>query len=333
MLRTLFLSLLTAYAACGQPAELFGPEEVLNFSLRGDLESLLNDRGDNPSYHDLQVIWDNGKAGQMRAKVRGHFRKSKMNCAMPPLLIDFNGQVPGQPPLKLVTPCTDDKYVIREYVAYKMYQQLTDRSFRVRLAKVTFEETGKKPKSRTIFCFLIEDETTLASRAGLQVLDRDQVRPEITNRTQFLTMALFELFIANTDWSVQYRQNIKLLTDGKEIFTVPYDFDHSGLVWAPYAKPAPELEMGSVRERRYRGFCLSDQSEFTPVAELFRQKKEQLIAAFSHPLLDAKSIASGKDFLEEFYTILDSDKRRGAVLGYPCRPDGTGNVVIKGLRQ
>ena len=78
-----------------------------------------------------------------------------------------------------------------------------------------------------------------------------------TERDHFLKMAVFQFMIGNTDWSVPYLQNIKFITKDstKAPLTVPYDFDHAGIVSAPYALPAEELEMSSVLERRYRGYC------------------------------------------------------------------------------
>jgi len=328
-----FLSLVPLLGQA-QPETLFGPSEPIAFTLRGDLGALLGDRGDQPGYHPIELVWSTGKTAAIQAKTRGHFRKSMMNCGMPPLMIDFSNALPGGGPLKLVTPCADDRLVFREYMVYKVYQLFTEMSFRVRLAKVTLEDTGRKGKVRTITAFLIEDEESVAQRNNLQLLERDQVRPETTDRQTFLTMAMFELLVANTDWSVQYRQNIKLLTDGKTIFTVPYDFDHAGVVGAPYAKPAPELEMTSVRERRYRGFCVREMSAFGETIELFKLKKNAILALYSgNVLLDEKYAAGAVKFIEEFYAMLESEKSRNSVLGYPCRPDGTGNVVIKGLRQ
>ena len=37
---------------------------------------------------------------------------------------------------------------------------------------------------------------------------------------------------------------------------MPYDFDYSGLVDAPYAVPPDSIHLANVRVRRYRGFCL-----------------------------------------------------------------------------
>ena len=42
----------------------------------------------------------------------------------------------------------------------------------------------------------------------------------------------FEYMIGNTDWSVEYLQNIKLATvdSNSAPITIPYDFDHAGIV-------------------------------------------------------------------------------------------------------
>ena len=62
-------------------------------------------------------------------------------------------------------------------------------------------------------------------------------------------------------------QNIKFLSKDQATapFAVPYDFDHAGIVSTPYALPAEELHMSSVRQRRYRGYCVQDLNVFEPV--------------------------------------------------------------------
>ena len=55
--------------------------------------------------------------------------------------------------------------------------------------------------------------------------------------------------IGNTDWSVEYLQNIKLATvdSNSAPITIPYDFDHAGIVNTPYALPAEELHLSSIK--------------------------------------------------------------------------------------
>jgi len=333
--------LLTGAAPVQEPG-LFDTDTVMTFTLQGDLSAIFNDRGEQPAPHPVNLTIEGQQPMAIEAKVRGHFRKDKTNCSTPPLLLEFNSAARqqnrlfrGQKKLKLVTPCQDDRYVVREYLVYRLYNQVTDRSFRARLAKVTFLDDRKPDKAKTVYCFLIEDEEAMAKRNGAELLERDLIRPENTEKENFLNMALFELLIANTDWSVQYRQNVKLMAAaGQPVYTVPYDFDHSGIVNAPYAKPAEALQMSTVRERRYRGYCIKDLTEFNGAIANFNAKKDNLLAVYKdNPLIDTKYAESTVKYISEFYTIINNEKRRQQVLGYPCDEAGTGNVVIRGLRK
>jgi hypothetical protein len=162
------------------------------------------------------------------------------------------------------------------------------------------------------------------------------VRPEQTNTNDFLNTAVFEYLIGNTDWSVQYLQNIKLIArDSLSIPTaVPYDFDHSGLVGAPYAKPAEALELSSTRERRYRGYCIQDMKQFDDVIAHFNSIKDEVYALYtSNTLLDESYIKSTIKYFDEFYKTINNPKATAREFQYPCLKSGTGNVVIKGLKQ
>lgn len=341
------LPVLTLLFSGTQAQSLFESDDILEITLSGKLNELFSDRADNPAYHKIDITYKSSEGNEVTsaitAKTRGHFRKNSLNCSMPPLQLNFSGAVlpenspfKGQGKLKLVTPCQDDRYVLREYYVYKIFNLFSEKSFRNRLLRVTFTDPEKPGKSKTVFCFLIEDEHAMARRNGLEILEKDLIRPEKTDRETFLDMALFELMIANTDWSVQYRQNVKLIGKAGDpvIYTVPYDFDHSGIVSAPYAKPAEALEMSSVRERRFRGYCLKDQSAFGPAIQRQLDLKEKILKIYSESASsDPKYAASTIKYLEEYFEMLGNEKRRSSVLGYPCREDGTGNVVIKGLRQ
>jgi hypothetical protein len=149
-----------------------------------------------------------------------------------------------------------------------------------------------------------------------------------------LTMAVFQYMIGNTDWGVEYQQNIKLLASESIPYpsTVPYDFDHAGIVRAPYAKPAPALKMSSTLQRRYRGYCMKDMSQFTPIFEVFNQHKDDFYAIYSDNLLLGDSYKKQTlKFLDDFYEAINDPKKAKADFLYPCDPNGTGNVIIKGL--
>ncbi len=341
------LFLLDSTSCFSQSSGLFTNDSMLEFVLKGDVYGLMNDRGEQPQYHTFQLVYNdfNGTSVEIpvQIKVRGHFRKLKQNCKYPPLLLNFSTETSThsifsqQDKLKLVTPCRDEKYVLREYLVYKMYNLTTPKSFNVRLVKFDLESNRPKTKdAEPLYGILLEEEDQMAKRNNSVSVEGKVVRPQQTQIDDFLNMSVFEYMIGNTDWSVQYLQNVKLIaSDSISVpSTVPYDFDHAGIVGAPYALPAPELMMSSTRERRYRGYCIKDMSQFDDVLSKYNQLKGDLYKVFSeNPLIDQNTIKTTIRFLDEFYKTINDPKKVKNEFQYPCRADGTGNVVIQGLKK
>ncbi len=328
------------------PTGLFESNEVLNIKITGNISELTNDRGDKPQYHPLGFSYltkDSSEiAMQVKIKARGHFRKDKANCTWPPLLINFTKKdmphaslFQGQDKLKLVMPCRGDEFVVKEWLLYKLYNLITPKSFRARLVRVTMDDNIKRKQS-SFYGILLENDQQVAGRNKAVVVERKMLNPLNTEPNSFLTMAIFQYMIGNTDWSIQFQQNIVFLAkDSMGIpTTVPYDFDHAGLVNAPYAKPAEELEMSAVTERRYRGYCISDMKTYEPVITLFNRLKKDFYSVYANcPLLSEKQIKSATRYLDEFYDTVNNPKILKAAFGYPCDKNGTGNVIIKGLKK
>lgn len=338
----------TATAPIQQAAstDLFGSDEVLQIILKGNLRDLLNDRTDEPKNFPLILSYSKEDNSQfdipVEVKTRGHFRRLSGNCTYPPLLIQFPAKGPQlsslfreQKKIKLVMPCKGDEYVIREWLAYKIYNLVTPKSFRARLVKVSLEDAKNKKSVAPFYGILLEEEAQMAKRNHLISVNK-KLQPHQTQAKEFLTMAVFEYLIGNTDWSVQYLQNIKLLAkDEKAVpYAVAYDFDHAGIVNAPYALPAEELQMSSVRQRRYRGYCVPDLKVFEPVIAHFNQLKPEIYKLYTGcALLDEKYRKTTIKYLDEFYTTINTTKAWQKEFAYPCDKNGTGNVVIKGLKE
>jgi hypothetical protein len=331
----------------GQSAPLFDSEELLELTISGDVNRLLKDRKGKPEYDEMTLTYTGQNQEKisipLRIRTRGNFRRQQNICTYPPILLNFskknvdNTVFEGQDKLKLVMPCKGDKYVVREYYAYKIYKILTPKSFNVRLVKLNLEDNGNKVKViEPFYAFLIEDEDQMAERNGLESVGQDLIRPKQIDAQQFIKMALFQYFIANTDWSVQFRQNIKIIQnpETKEMVAVPYDFDFSGLVLTTYSKPAEELEMSSVRERRYRGYCITNMEHFQKAFVPFNELKDEIYQLYQNsPYLESSYIKSTLKYLDEFYQVINNPKLAERELQYPCLVDGTGDVVIKGLNK
>jgi hypothetical protein len=340
-----FLLLSSGSSCYSQSSSLFDSDRTIDITLKGDVKALLNDRGDDPQYHNFILSYQQEQHFEIPIKIksRGHFRKMPANCKYPPLLLNFdksatppNSLFFSQDKLKLVTPCSSDEYVINEYLVYKLYNLISPRGFKARSISLTLYDTIKDKTLGPFFTYVIEEEEQMALRNHSITRELQGLRPESTQRDDFIKMAVFQYMIGNTDWSVQYQQNIKLIAADSSSLpsAVPYDFDHAGIVRAPYAKPAPELQLRSALQRRYRGYCMPEISEFENTFETFNKLKDDFYALYNDNTLisDGYQKQSIK-FLDEFYeTINDPEKARKAFT-YPCDESGTGNVVIKGLKK
>ena len=116
------------------------------------------------------------------------------------------------------------------------------------------------------------------------------------------TMMILEYMLGNTDYSIWALHNVVVVQDKKRrFFPVPYDFDLSGMVHAPYAVPDERLPLRSVTDRLYRGPCRSV-DEFNAAAEPFRTHKAEMIATIdSATELNRVHKSEMKEYLDSFF--------------------------------
>jgi hypothetical protein len=220
--------------------------------------------------------------------------------------------------LKLVPYCKlgYEDYILREYLVYKLYNVLTDSSFRVRLMRITFINTAKNRKPLSQYGFAIEpirllEKRTHSREITSKVLTQKNIIPELMDR-----FAIFNYMIGNTDWSVPVLHNALVLSRADLFYSdlgliVPFDFDYSGLVNAEYAIPVETLPIKTVRERLYLGVCRSEDA-FKYAVKEFLEKKEQFFKVVNDfPYLSARSKKDIINYLEGFYA--DFDKRNTIV--------------------
>ncbi|MFN1835129.1 hypothetical protein AB2B38_007705 [Balneola sp. MJW-20] len=318
---------------------LFYEDEPLELWLEMDLRKVLNDRGDDPDYHPLTVRLTDPFSGPLvldaRVKVRGNFRKQRDNCPFPPLRLNFKkdqleGTVfDGQDKLKLVTHCRTNRafyeqFLLQEYLVYKMYNQLTEKSFRVRLLKITYEDSRGRSEPFSRYGFLIEDEDLLAERLGGRILEVNNVHPDRTDKELSSLLPLFQFMIGNTDWSIPGLHNIKLVIpeEGGTPTPIPYDFDMSGIVNTPYAEPPAILNIRSVTERVYRGFCQSPEEYQKAFAE-FNGLKESIYKLYKDhsPPLEEDELRQSISYLDEFFEIINDERKSNREVIEACRSD------------
>ena len=325
-----------------QTSTLFTDENILHFTLSVDLKDLLKDRGDEREYHPATVKYTTSSGGEevinLKVRVRGKHRRDPNVCSFPPLLLNFPRKsihhtiFAGADKLKLVTNCTKEKYVIREYLVYKLYNIVTHQSFRVRLCKVVYEDTKDKMKTEQSYAFLIEEDDELAKRVNGTVMpDELIIRMDATDDRAMAKLALFQYMIGNTDWSVPFRHNIRLLwidTYSKPI-PVPYDFDYTGIVMPPYAKPPPEIGISSVRQRIFRGYGYSDEI-YKELVPFFNNRKNDFYQVYRGAgLVDEKYLKNTLKFLDEFYETINNPKDFNKYIVRAGQQNFKNNVKVK----
>jgi hypothetical protein len=300
---------------------LFESDDVLNLTLRFDIGEYMRKKPKEEYLKALLTYHINEKDSinkEIRLRSRGISRNSI--CNFPPITLNFSNEDNEAiehrkiEKIKVVTHCNsgNEEYLFREYLIYKLYNALTDLSFRVRLVKIDYISTAKSGKVIRTYAFLIEPINMLTERAKVHEvenlkLSQKNIVPEIMDR-----VSIFNYMIGNTDWSVPKQHNIKIVTnpeEGTNILggVIPYDFDYSGLVNAHYALPAEPLGLKSVRERRYLGACRSD-GQLRERLKQFSDKKSEfyrIINEFQY--LTEKDRYRMTWYLEEFFELLDQD--------------------------
>lgn len=299
--------------------ETFEQEDYVNLELTADWASVLAGKEEEQKFvASIQWLASNGSTQQMPIQLERRGKTRLNHCNFPPLKLIFdrdsltNNAIGGGRKLKLVTHCNgDEALVLREYLAYQMYQQLTDKSFRVQLAKITYIDASGQASTETHWGFLLENHHDLAERLDAKLLKTKTASLRTIDSEQYRTMALFQYMIGNTDWNMKLRHNIKMvqLADRACPTPIPYDFDYSGLVNAPYASPHPIMPVADVRERyfQWRG---KDAGGFATTIQHFIDHKTdllQLCQQFAH-LPEAQRIEM-TDYLESFYQKIEGLNR------------------------
>lgn len=322
---------------------LFKNDDVIKLRIVTNIKALQKDRGASPANHWGELYYTRKKKGDLKIpiklKVRGNFRKASKNCIFPPLLLDLphkkdkNSIFERQNRLKLVTHCQSVEYIFHEYLVYRMYNLITNYSFRARIAQVTYEDSAGNRKPEVSYAFLLEDEDDMAKRNGAKLYTLKQIPIPRVDSLQMATVAVFEYMIGNTDWSVPFLHNIKLLAKKGGIYPipVPYDFDHSGITETKYALPAEQLPITSVRQRLYRGLTYSPEL-LQQVFTRFKTAKAEMYALYqNNPNLKPAYIKRTLRYLDEFYELIDKPKEVKKIFVYGGGKTEGAGVVIKGL--
>ena len=317
------------------PKPLFAGNEVLRLTIRGPINQIARpvERSRVPRPGVLTVPGAVPESLAIQLSPRGITRLRRDVCEFPPLRVRFQSPpgpgslFAGQKSLKLVTHCQSaasfQQYLLLEYTVYRLYNQLTPASHRVRLATIDYVDDANRPIT-TRLGFFLEDIDDVAARNGMRTAaTADRIASSQLSPADAARVALFEYMIGNMDWSMRAGprgegccHNSTLLTRaaGGGYMPVPYDFDYSGLVNAPYAVSPGG---GSVLKRRYMGFCAHN-GDVLAFAALLRSQRAPLLATLNQVALDESVRRRAAAYLTSFFNDIADDRSTSAKVLKTC---------------
>jgi hypothetical protein len=324
------------------PNPLFASHELIELTIEAPFRQVFRERSQDPEQFPAVLSYED--AGQrvtidLRINTRGRFRLLRSTCRFPPIQLDLPrnsvaGTVfEGQNRVKLVTHCQSgrdqyEQYVLQEYLVYRAFNLFTELSFRVRLARITYIDNQEEQDPLTRFAFLIEHKDDLAARTGWQILEIPTVPPDAFDQDNLNTAAVFQFMIGNTDLAffqassdeTECCHNAKALgTMAGPVFSVPYDFDMSGIINTRYAVVNPAFDRRSVTQRLFRGRCVPPEL-MERTLQVFREKRDDVFALYrGQPQLEEGVLERSLDYLDSFYEIINDDGRVRRDIVEDCR--------------
>jgi hypothetical protein len=321
-----------------QERPLFTSHELVALTIHAPLEDIFQHRDDESEEYAGVVVVRGGAAEydtvEVDIRTRGHSRLEERICRFPPLRLDFPKSgvagtlFEGQDKLKLVTHCQDDReeyeqYVLLESLIYRVYNTLTPLSFRVRLARITYEDSGTNRETVTRYGFLIEHVDAVAERTGWSHIVAPLVPPDAIDPENLARVEVFQYMIGNVDClafqagpdASECCHNTKPIgTSVGPVFTLPYDFDISGLMNTRYANwlfsgNLEKMGLRNVRQRRYRGLCRS--AAFWPsIFTEFNERRDEIEQLFrGQEGLETDVLEETLEYIGGFYDVINDEAR------------------------
>jgi hypothetical protein len=314
---------------------LFSTDLILEITIDGPLKKLKRSKSPSTRFTGRLEL-ENGSTVPMELSKYGISRLEK--CDLPLFKIEIDeAHADGTPfaghrTVRMVTPCHHDsaydRFILLEYLVYRSYGIITEPALRVRLASTRFLDSEKPAFEETGLSFFVEDIGAAAERNGMAWLDIEEQPIEGLSPPQLALFALFQYLVGNTDWSAASAaegnrccHNVAILGAQNDQWNtpLPYDFDHAGLVNAPYASPDRQLPIRSVTQRWYRGLCESNDSISAAIA-IFNEKRPELDKLFNDDNLpDPNARKRALKYIDAFYETINDPRQVEKRILSSCR--------------
>lgn len=292
--------------------EFIAQKEGAAVQLELDLTELLNNKKTN-NYFPAGLTLEDGTTIALEVRARGKFRRRIAD--VPPLKLKFakkDMRALGLDTLnevRLVLPCSftpeDEARLLREYIAYRMYERLSQYHVKARLIHLTLRDNHVESSKPTVWAILLEHDEEIAVRLNGAVEKNFGVTADSLDTPTAALNAVFQYMIGNTDWSIEDARNVYQLrpASGGKIIPIPYDFDFSGLVDAPYASPTKESGLSNVRERALMATGIPA-SAIQTALEILKSAESDLLSICKISQLNPDHSKQVEGYLASFFTAI-----------------------------
>jgi len=331
-----------AQTASAKKDPLFASDDIIKIRIDAPFSTLVrrSKKSTTPYPARLTLEGATPESHAITLAARGKSRRTRGYCKFPPLRVKFTDKpaktsfFKGQKSLKLVTHCNKGSQYQNvnalEYSIYKMYNVLTPQSLDVRMAQIDYVNTKNGEIYATRYGFFIEDMDDAAKRNGMKELDLPKISGAQLDPAAAARASLFNYMVSNLDFSMTKGpegsdccHNGKLMgatkTSTRGLVYVPYDFDQTGFVNAPYATTPDGIKAKSVRTRIYRGYCAHTPAVKAQVASFLQNKDRITRVIYDVSVLDDPSRASAATYLNAFFETLQDPKKMQRNLFNKCR--------------
>ncbi len=298
--------------------QIFKSDEPLNWSLTFDIKEFRREKHENKKLPAVLTLHHEDRVDKIDIRIVARGESRKTICYFPPIKLKLKNVFQYDPYLsqvnnqKLVTHCNESKEyapsIHREYLIYKIYNLITEKSFKVQLINMNYIDSRDKVKPSTHCSFLIEDIDVLAKRNNSFVVNNKSLRMCHVNKSSMIQLSLFHYMIGNVDWSISDQHNVKLIrvNEVKEDlpYAIPYDFDFSGFVNASYAINVRNHDISSVKKRMFVGVCYTKE-EYHEITQSISAKKDEVITLVNdYDLLETKTRKRISSYLNDSFELI-----------------------------
>jgi len=308
---------LAAQAPSVAPSTIFEKltaSEAIELTLETDLTTFVAQKKTN-NYMPGTLRTKDGKTYKVEVRPRGRYRRKVSK--IPPMKIRFDEKelqaenLDTLNEIKIALPSVHteqgNELIVKEYLAYRMFEKVSDAYFRARLVKLTLIDTNEKGSGKKkLYAIFIEDEEEVSQRLNGVPEDEYGIKMEKFEQEQAALVVMYQYLIGNTDWDFPMHRNVELIKkkENEKMLVLPYDFDFSGLVSAPYASPSSDSGVKTVRDRYLMSNGI-DAEALKSATNLLKTKEKEFYKLCRSKYLSSETSSSMVKFLESFYKNME----------------------------